>query len=287
MNLNTVAKYIRRSPYQAISAAAIMSLTFFAISIFAILTILSLRFISYFESRPQLTVFFKDTATRQDISALEKQLESTGKTSSISYVSKDEALKIYKEQNKSDPILLDLVTSDILPASIEIQAVQAEDLTSLAQVVQGSSIVEQVVFQKDIVDTLISWTNAFRRVGLAVIGILMVVSVLVIITIIGIKITVRKEEIEIMRLIGASNWFIRAPFLTEGAIYGLAGSVIGGFSAIGIFYYFSPAIESFLKGVAIFPLSPIILLELLALEIIVAMSLGAFASYLAVLRYLK
>src|SRR3989338_10814041 len=287
MHLSTVAKYIRRSPYQAISAGLIMSLTFFAITVFAILTILSIRFISYFESRPQLTVFFKDSATRADIDLLQKKLESTGKTSSINYVSKEEALKIYKEQNKSDPILLDLVTSDILPSSIEVQALQAQDLSSLATIVKGSDKVEEVVFQKDIIDTLVSWTNALRKVGLAVIAILVTVSVLMIVTIIGIKITLRRDEIEIMKLIGATNWFIRAPFLMEGAFYGLVGSLLGGVIAIGIFYSLVPSLESFLQGVAIFPLSPLIILELLLIEVIVACSLGAFASYLAVLRYLK
>lgn len=287
MHLSTVAKYIRRSPYQAISAGLIMSLTFFAITVFAILTILSIRFISYFESRPQLTVFFKDSATRADIDLLQKKLESTGKTSSINYVSKEEALKIYKEQNKSDPILLDLVTSDILPSSIEVQALQAQDLSSLATIVKDSDKVEEVVFQKDIIDTLVSWTNALRRVGLAVIAILVTVSVLMIVTIIGIKITLRRDEIEIMKLIGATNWFIRAPFLMEGAFYGLVGSLLGGVIAIGIFYSLVPSLESFLQGVAIFPLSPLILLELLLIEIIIACTLGAFASYLAVLRYLK
>ena len=285
--VSTVAKYIRRSPYQALSAIAIMTLTFFAISIFSILTILSIRFISYFESRPQLTVFFKDSASRQDISALEDKLKDTGKTSLITYVSKEDALKIYKQQNESDPILLDLVTSDILPASIEVQALQAQDLASLATVVRSENTVEEVIFQKDIVDTLVSWTNAIRKVGLAVIAILVVVSTLVIITIIGIKITVRRDEIETMRLLGASNWFIRAPFLLEGALYGLVGSLIGGTVSIGLFYYFSPGVESFLRGVAIFPLSPIIMGELLIVEVFIACILGIFASYIAVLRYLR
>ncbi len=287
MHLNTVSKYIRRSPYQAISAALIMSLTFFAITVFSLLTILSIRFIAYFESRPQLTVFFQDVATRDQISSLEKQLSDTGKTSSINYVSKSDALKIYKEQNKSDPILLDLVTSDILPSSIEVQAQDPKDLSDLAAIVKRSDLVEEVVFQKDIIDTLVSWTNAFREVGVGVIGILTIVSVFVIITIIGIKITVRREEIEIMKLIGASNWFIRAPFLIEGALYGFVGSMIGGVLSIGLFYYFSPTLQAFLRGVSIFPLSPIIVLELLLIEVITACALGAFASYLAVLRYLK
>ena len=285
--ISTVRKYIRRSPYQAIAAILIMSLTFFAITIFAVLTILSIRFIAYFESRPQLTVFFKDDASRQEIAGLEEKLKATGKTSNVSYVSKEEALEIYREQNKNDPILLDLVTADILPASIEVQALRAEDLSELADIVKGAELVEEVVFQKDIVDTLVSWTNAFRQVGLAVITILIVVSLLVIVTIIGIKITVRREEIETMRLLGATNWFIRAPFLLEGAFYGFVGSVIGGGLAIGLFYYFTPTLESFLRGVAIFPLSPFIILELFAIEVIIACVLGVFASYMAVLRYLK
>ena len=285
--ISTVSKYVRRSPYQALSAALIMSLTFFAITIFSILTILSIRFISYFETRPQLTVFFKDSASRDEIRGLENKLSDTGRTSSITYVSKEEALAIYKEQNKKDPILLDLVTADILPASIEVQATQAEYLADLAGIVRGSPLVEEVVFQKDIVDTLISWTNAARRLGIAIIAILVTVSVLVIITIIGIKITVRREEIETMKLLGATNWFIRAPFLLEGAFYGFVGSLAGGGLAIALFYYFSPSFEAFLRGVAIFPISPVMMLELLEIETIVACLLGMFASYMAVLRYLK
>ena len=142
-------------------------------------------------------------------------------------------------------------------------------------------------FQKDVVDQLMAWTNAFRQVGLAVIVILLVVTVFVIVTIIGIKITVRREEIEIMRLIGASNWFIRAPFVLEGALYGILGALIGGAVATGLFYYFSPSLESFMRGIPVFPLSPLILGELLLFEIIIAGCLGAFASYIAVLRYLK
>lgn len=287
MHLNTVAKYIRRSPYQALSAGLIMSLTFFAITVFGILTILSVRFISYFESRPQLTVFFKDSASRADIAELEDKLKKTGKTSSIAYVTKEEALKIYREQNKNDPILLDLVTADILPASLEVQSYEPEDLATLAGIVKGSEQVEEVVFQKDIVDTLISWTSALRRVGVGIIAILVIVSLFVIVTIVGIRITLRREEIEIMRLLGASNWFIRVPFLIEGAFYGLVGSLLGGGLAIGLFYYFSPSLEAFLRGVTIFPLSPIIILELLLIEIITACLLGVFASYMAVLRYLK
>ncbi len=287
MHLRTVAKYIRRSPYQAISAGLIMTLTFFAITVFTIITILSIRLVSYFESRPQLTVFFKDTASKSQIQTMKVELKDTGKTSSIVYVSKEEALRIYKEQNKNDPILLDLVTADILPASIEVQAKEVEDLSSLASIVKGSNIVEEVVFQKDIVDTLISWTNAFKRIGIVVISVLVLVSTFVIITIIGIRITVRREEIEIMKLIGASNWFIRMPFLLEGMFYGLVGAILGSLITFGLLLYSTPTLETFLRGVPIFPVSPILILEIFAVEVFLACLLGAVASFLAVFRYLK
>lgn len=278
---------MRRSPYQAISAFLIMTLTFFAVSIFAVLTILSVRLIDYFETRPQLTVFFKDTASRQEIQDLEDKLKNTNEVSSIAYVSKEEALQIYREQNKKDPILLDLVTADVLPASIEVQATKAEKLDDLAGIVKSEPIVEEVVFQKDIVDTLISWTSAIRKIGITVISVLSLVSLFVILTIIGIKITLRREEIEIMRLIGASNWFIRMPFLIEGMIYGFVGAVLGWSICVAILLYATPTLESFLKGINIFPLSPLMLLEVLALEVFAACFLGMIASYFAVLRYLK
>ena len=220
MHLKTVAKYIRRSPYQAIAAVLIMTLTFFVISIFSLLTIFSIRIIQYFESRPQLTIFFNDQATSEEVNSLKQKFQATGKTVSINFVSKKDALKIYREQNKNDPILLDLVTEDVLPSSLEIQATRAEYLSDLAKIVKDSNIVSEVVFQKDIIDTLISWISAFRKVGIGIISVLLTVSFFIIITIIGIKITIRRQEIEIMKLIGATNWFIRMPFLLEGILYG-------------------------------------------------------------------
>ena len=108
MHIQTVSKYIRRSPYQSVAAVLIMSLTFLSIAVFSIITIISVRVINYFETRPQLSVFFKQDATTDDIKGLRTQLEATGKTRSIKFVSQNEALSIYKQQNKEDPLRLDL-----------------------------------------------------------------------------------------------------------------------------------------------------------------------------------
>lgn len=278
---------MRRSPYQSFSAALIMALTFFAISVFAFLSVVSINLIDYLESRPQLTVFFSDAATPSEIAILKKKIEATGKTISVRYVSKKDALQIYKEQNKKDPVLLDLVTADILPASLEIQTSKAEYLSTLIPMVKKSGNIEQIIYQQDIVDKLVAWTNALRLVGIVVISVLVLVSIFVILTIIGIKITVRREEIEIMKLIGATNWFIRTPFVLEGMMYGFFGALIGWSVTYGIILILTPQIEAFLQGIPIFPIPYVTAAIILGGEILIACFLGGIASFMAVVRYLK
>ena len=278
---------IRRSPYQAFAAVLIMMLTFLTISFFTFLLAGSSRVINFFESKPQATAFFKNEAKQSDINTLESQIKNTGKVSSVRFVSKKEALKIYKQQNKDDPLLLDLVTADILPASLEVSAFRISDLSGISETLKGSSIVQEVIFQKDIVSTLVSWTAAVRRIGISLVIVLSLVSTFIMITIIGIRISQRKEDIEIMRLIGASNWYIRWPFLFEGMFYAVIGAVIGWTIASLALWYSTPFLSSFLKGIPILPVSPIFLFEVLLAELILAVILGFLSSFLAVLRYLK
>ena len=278
---------IRRSPYQAMAAVLIMMLTFLTISFFTFLLSGSSRVINFFESKPQVTAFFKNEAKQSDINALEKQVKNTGKVASLKFVSKQEALKIYRQQNKDDPLLLDLVTADILPASLEISAYRINDLSGISEMLKESLVVQEVIFQKDIVATLVSWTSAVRKIGIGLIAVLSLVSIFIMVTIIGIKISQRKEDIEIMRLIGASNWYIRWPFLFEGMFYAALGAVIGWMIASFALWYSTPFLSSFLKGIPILPVSLVFLLRVLLAELIFAIILGFLSSFLAVLRYLR
>jgi cell division transport system permease protein len=285
--LKTMSRNIRRSPYQAMAAILIMMLTFLVVSFFAFLILGSSQIITYFESKPQVTAFFKDDAKQSDITALQNQLSGTQKVSSIKFVSKTDALKIYRQQNKDDPLLLDLVTADVLPASFEISTVKLEELGSISDMLKKSEIVSDVIYQKDVVATLTAWTGAIRKLGVGIIALLSLVSIFIMATIIGMKISQKKEDIEIMRLIGASAWYVRLPFIAEGVFYGLIGAIIGWLIATGVLLWLTPFLESFLKGIPVLPASIIGLLSLLGLEILLAIVLGVISSFLAVLRYLK
>lgn len=280
-------KNIRRSPYQAFAAIMIMTLTFLAVSFLTFLLLGSSKIIDYFESRPQVTAFFNNESSQEEMKALEEEIRENAKVSSVKFVSKQEALAIYKEQNKDDPLLLDLVTADILPASLEISTHEIEDLAEISESLRGSPIVQEVIFQKDVVSTLQAWTSALRKIGVALIIVLSIVSVFIIVTIIGIKISQKRGDIETMRLIGATNWYIRWPFIMEGIFYGIVGAFTGWVIASTALLASTPLLTDFLRGIPVLPVSIIFLFALLLAELVLASFLGAFASYLAVLRYLK
>ena len=121
-----------------------------------------------------------------------------------------------------------------------------------------------------------------------IIFILGIEALLIMTTIISIKISQRREEIEIMRLIGATNWYISTPYVYEGIFYGIVGTVIGWSVTIAALFYYTPAIvaSDFLKGIPLLPANPLFLLALLGAELIIAMFLGIFSSLFAVSRYL-
>src|SRR3990167_7788343 len=140
----TTWRNIRRSPYQALVAIFIMTITFYYVSFFAFNFYASAKAISYFESRPQVTAFFENEVKQADIDNLKNELMATNKVASAKFVSKQDALKIYREQNKDDPLLLELVTADILPASLEISTVKIGNLSEI-----NNSFIISIYFHYD------------------------------------------------------------------------------------------------------------------------------------------
>lgn len=280
---------IRRAPYQALAAIMVMFLTFFAISCFILISLGSIKILQYFEAAPQVIAFFekgKDLPA-EEIAKIRAKLEETGQLASFKYVSIHEAEAIYREKNKDDPLLLELVNYKILPPSIEISAKNIDALPVLKKILEAQPGVEDIAFYEDIVQSLSSWIKNIRVFGLGLITYLLLQSILIIITIGGMKILARKEEIEILRLIGASNWFIRWPFIFEGAFYGIIGAFLGWGGAYILLLYATPVIISWFGEIELLPVPLWTMLFILGGELLGGMIVGGIGSMLAVHRFLR
>lgn len=281
-------QHIRRSPYQAAAAIMIMTLTTFVGLFFLFISITSQKTLTYLEQKPQVIAFFNDTVTNADqVSDTVKKLQDTNKTASITFVSKEKALEIYRERNKSDPLLLELVTASTLPASLEVSAKNVADLPALYEILKAAPNVEDISYQKDVVNSLIGVLDNARKAGIAVLIFLVLTSLFVILTIIGMKIALRKDEIEVEKLVGASSWYVRMPFLLEGFFYGLIGAVISWSIVYLIIYLTTPILTPYLSGLNLLPVSPIFMLIVLGGAILASGLVGIIGSFLAVWRYLR
>lgn len=297
MGVFEIAKrHMQRTPYQSLAAVTSMFLTFLLTGVFSLLMIASVQILQYFESKPQITVFFTDKTSEKEAQDLQATLEATGKTESVKYVSKEDALALYREQNKNDPLLLEMVTADILPASLEVSAKDPKLLKDLEPIIKEADGVQEVVFQRDVIETLLAWTNAIRLVGGTLALLLAFNSVLVIMTIITMKVALKKDEIDILRLVGASPWYIRAPFIAEGGLYGVIGASIATVIIVGVLLWLRPFLLTFLGTIPPIhayladPTSAYFILATLVFSvglILISFLLGSIGSSVALSRYLK
>lgn len=278
---------IRRTPFQAIAASMVMFLTFLAVVIFVILAAGSQTILRHFESKPQVIAFFKEGTTDQDVSAIENALRQEPRVTKTKFVSKDMALQIYREKNKSDPALVELVNANILPSSLEISTRDPQDLSPIAEILKREPVVSEVIVPEDVVKTLTSVTTVIRIVGGSTVVFLLSFATLVILMIIGFKIRLRRNEIEIMRLLGASPSFIRNPFILEGMFYGIIGALLAWLLSYGLLWYAEPFLQGYLGEVRLLPINPLFMLALLGACLALAITVGGLGSISAVRRYLK
>lgn len=284
---STALTAMRRSPYQTLAAIIMMTLTCFVAYTFSLVTVGTEKVLQYFETRPQIIAFFELDATASQINALSQSMQQKPYVEAVSVVSKDQALELYRQENKDDPLLLELVSADILPASIEVSGRSADTLTQIKDDLSRADGVEEVVFQQDVLDTLTRWTQSLRFVGIGSIALLGVTSFMLIMVIIGMKLTSKKNAIHIMRIIGASKWYIQAPFMFEGILYGLIGSLLGWGTMYAGLLYLTPWIKDFLGTITLLPVPPEFLAIQLGVGTLVAMLVGAFASLTAARRMIR
>ncbi len=287
--MTSVWSRIRRSPYQALAAVSIMTMTLFLGSIFFLVAAGSQAVLTYFETRPQVNAFFKSdlVPTPQAVDLIKANLQSTGLVAEIKYISKEDALKLYKDLNKSDPLLLEAVTANMLPASIEVSAKNPADLKPIADLLKVQPDIDDVRFAEDIVSQLAVWTRSMRLIGFSLVGSHIAITFIIILLIIGIKVANRRDEITLHELLGATRGYISAPFIWEGIIYGVTGAVIAWGVSYLILLYSTPFLAGFLAGIPILPAPFWFMLALLGGELLLGAVIGAVGGFLAVRRFLK
>ena len=298
--INTALKNIRRSPYQALAAVSMTGLTVFVVSLFALVSLASQLILTSFETKPQVIAYLSDDHKTEQVNSLISDLTTTGLVKQATYVSKDEALKIYKESVGNDPLLLGtvtdlgIITADVLPASVEITAKSPDNFPTLVSILERSKIVsstpngqKEIDFPQDVISELTAWTRAIRTAGLILATILSINSVITIMIIISMKIASRRYEIGTMKLLGAKGAFIIKPYLIESILYGAVGGVIGWLASYIALLYSTPFLAARLVGIIPLPVDPLVMLALLAVLVVSFSSLGLFSGLLAAVRFLK
>src|SRR3989304_688299 len=229
IHLNTAVGYIKRSPFQALAALFVLALTFFVGTHLAALVYSSGNLLKYFETRPQIIAFLKDEITPEQVSALQNKLTADERIKEVSYVSKEEALEIYKQATSDNPLLSELVSPSIFPASLEFSLTDITHAEEVIAELEGEEVVDQVGFTatvgfgresiQSVLDRLRTIT-LYIRIGGGIFTLLLVgTSFLVLLIIISLRITTRREEVEILDLIGATPGFIRSPIVIEALLY--------------------------------------------------------------------
>ena len=290
---------LRRTPYQSLAGFSVLFFTLFlSLILFMSLSFVN-GFLSYIETRPQVTVYFQPKTPTASIFKVRDELSASGKTLSIKYIDQRQAFEIYKELNKDNPLLLEMVSPEILPPSLEIYAKKPTYLPEIAEYLKKQGDVDEVQYQKDIVDKLLNLTNILRKATIIFFAYLIFMSVIVLTTITLFKIALKSKEIELLRLLGASNSYIRKPYITEGLFLGSVASLISFLIVIVVFLYFNQFLKSYLAGVpalnldlyatklTIWPLNPVFFAVMFSLSLVFGCTIAVTSAYLATNKYLK
>ena len=297
IHLKTATDYIKRAPFQALAAVFVLTLTFFVATVLSILVYSSGKVIRYFETRPQVISFLKDGASPEQITALQNRLTLDSRIKGVKYVSKEEALSIYKEATKDNPLLSELVSPSIFPASLEFSLSDLNKAEDVIDEVKKEAIVDQVGFTANlgsessvgnVVSRLRTLTLYLRVGGGILVGVLGATSFLVLIVIIGMRMTTRRGEVEILDLIGASPAFIRSPIIIEALIYSAVGVMVGWISSLILILYLTPSVVNYFGEIPILPRDTVGFLLLfgaiLGGELLAGAALALMGSMLAVTR---
>ncbi len=287
-----------RNAWLSTAATAVMTITLSIIIISFISNSALTSTIKGFTDKIDISIYLNDSTTPAQKEAFQKALETDANVESVHYTSKADAIAQYSAQHATDQKLLQAlqIANNALPASFQVKAKDPKHLDSVIAVttrpefkplLDPTAPPNYTGQNKNTIDRIVRVSNFFRSTGLIASIIFVVISTLIIFNTIRMAIFTRKEEIEIMKLVGATKWFIRGPFLFEAALYGIVAAIIAATLSYALLLGAGPKLSSFIdvtSTIAFFRSYPALVV---IGELVIGIFIGAFSSLLAMSRYLK
>jgi cell division transport system permease protein len=285
----------RRDGGIAIATCFIMVMTILLINFLFLSKDVSQFLISSIQEKADISVYFKSSTLEEEILNLEKELTKIPEVKSIKYVSKEEALEEFIKRHKDNPVLmesLEEVGGNPFLAVLNIKAFEASQYQAVVNFLEKNgfeNLIEKVDYyqRKPIIERIFSLTAGIKKAGLAISVVLAIVAVLVTFNTIRLAILNQREEIKIQRLVGASNWFIRGPFLVQGMISGFFAALISLLIFSFICWFISPKIEFLFSDLNIWKFFTENFLTIILIQFATGILLGIISSTIAIRKYLK
>jgi len=249
------------------------------------------------EDKVTIQIFVKDGAATADVNALQEQMLKDPLVAGVDYTTKEEALAKFRKDMAQSPEIINQLEGNPLPASLDVTLKDPRTVEDMVAKIKKNALFTKVADRPDnpeeslkygqqIVNKLFAFTRVIRIIEVAFVIMLAVVSLIFINNTIRLAIYARRKEIGIMRLVGASNWFIRTPFLLEGVLQALIGAILAILSVIGLQAAILPSLKKALPFLAV-TLSGTATAQISVSLIVGGIVIGLAGSWLAMARYLK
>jgi cell division transport system permease protein len=231
--LSETAQNLRRNFLMTVAAISTVAISLLLLGGVQILGMVVKNVTLNWEAKVEISVYLRDDIGPEERTSLTSQIQSYDEVEEVTYVTKEEAFEEFRERYRNQPEFYENLPEDALPASLRIKLTDAKFTEEVADRIQGAPGVDEIRFGGDIIKRLLQVNSLLRTITFGMSLILMVAAAALIANAIRLAIYARRDEIGIMKLVGATNWFIRIPFMLEGVFAALAGALISGAIVLG------------------------------------------------------
>ncbi|MFH1643379.1 MAG: permease-like cell division protein FtsX [Patescibacteria group bacterium] len=273
----------------------ILTLTVLLVSSIFLLEEVSNILINNLEEKVDISVYFKEEINEDNILNIKEEISQISATKNVKYISQEQALEIFLERHKEDPVILksleEIGTNPFL-ASLNIQADGVDEYEEIAGFLENSDFNDQIekidyYQRKPVIERIFALTKNFKNVGLAFSIVLAFLSFLVVLNTTRLAIYNLREEINVQKLVGASNWFVRGPFLFQGIIAGFLAFLIALFVFSLTCRVFSPKIQILFSDINVWQYFADNIFVIILIQLSTGIGLGVVSSAIAIRKHLK